>query len=115
MSIDTIKTQGNTLTFSTVPAGEGLKRALAMSRVDIIDIAHLPRELRPGGPGSTPISQTSGLRALEQDVIAQTLKRCQGNRRRTAAELGIDPSTLYRKLKALNIAVPEKDGRSRRQ
>src|SRR5665647_2997593 len=38
MSIDTIKTQGNTLTFSTIPAGEGLKRALAMSRVDVIDM-----------------------------------------------------------------------------
>lgn len=92
-----------------------IEQAFVLCQGDIIDIAHLSPELRPVGPGSTPISQTSSLRALEQDVIAQTLKRCQGNRRRTAAELGIDPSTLYRKLKALDIAAPPKDGRSRRQ
>jgi [NiFe] hydrogenase diaphorase moiety large subunit len=51
MSIDTIKTQGNQLTFSTIPAGEGLKKALAMSRVDIIDMVRDSKLKGRGGAG----------------------------------------------------------------
>jgi len=39
--------------------------------------------------------------------------RCNGNRRLAAQTLGIDPATLYRKLKSFDLPVPEKDGRSR--
>ena len=52
MSIDTtIKTQGNELTFSTIPAGEGLSKALAMSRVDIIDMIRDSKLKGRGGAG----------------------------------------------------------------
>jgi [NiFe] hydrogenase diaphorase moiety large subunit len=51
MSIDTIKTQGNKLTFSTIPAGEGLKKALALSRVDIIDMVRDSKLKGRGGAG----------------------------------------------------------------
>ncbi len=51
MSIDTIKTQGNKLTFSTIPAGEGLKKALAMPRVDIIDMVRDAKLKGRGGAG----------------------------------------------------------------
>lgn len=51
MSIDAIKTQGNTLTFSTIPANEGLKKALAMPRVDIIDMIRDSRLKGRGGAG----------------------------------------------------------------
>ncbi|RPJ83022.1 MAG: hypothetical protein EHM18_14990, partial [Acidobacteria bacterium] len=37
---------------------------------------------------------------------------CRGNRKAAARSLGIDPSTLYRKLKALGIRIPEVDGRN---
>ena len=37
------------------------------------------------------------------------------NRRRAVKDLGIDASTLYRKIKSLRIDVPEIDGRTRRK
>lgn len=52
MIIDTtIKTQGNALTFSTVTAGEGLSKALAMPRVDIIDMIRDSKLKGRGGAG----------------------------------------------------------------
>lgn len=37
---------------------------------------------------------------MERRLIEAALERSQGNRTRPARELGIDPSTLYRKLRA---------------
>ncbi len=51
MSTDAIKTQGNTLTFSAIPAGEGLRKALAMPRVDIIDMVRDSKLKGRGGAG----------------------------------------------------------------
>jgi len=53
------------------------------------------------------------LQAMEKLLIADILRRCKGNRKQTARTLGIDPSTLYRKIKAFRIAVPGTDGRRR--
>jgi transcriptional regulator of acetoin/glycerol metabolism len=41
------------------------------------------------------------------------LRRNKGNRSAAAGELGINPSTLYRKIKRLNLEVPRRDGRNR--
>jgi DNA-binding NtrC family response regulator len=43
------------------------------------------------------------------------LRRHRGNRRKAAADLGIDGSTLYRKIRRLRIDVPDTDGRTRRE
>jgi DNA-binding NtrC family response regulator len=50
---------------------------------------------------------------MERLLIAEALRRHNGNRRRAARELGIDPSTLFRKLRSLKIELPPTDGRSR--
>jgi DNA-binding NtrC family response regulator len=60
------------------------------------------------GPGMT-------LRGLESLHIADALSRHNGNRKVAAADLGIHPSTLFRKIKDLGIETPEKDGRSRKE
>ncbi|MGB0723137.1 MAG: response regulator [Gammaproteobacteria bacterium] len=53
------------------------------------------------GPGSRAIdADQPTLAELERRYVLKTLKRCDGNRERTAAALGIDKSTLWRKLKA---------------
>jgi len=50
---------------------------------------------------------------MERLLIAEALHRHKGNRKQTARDLGIDTSTLYRKLKSLGIETPSSDGRSR--
>ena len=71
-----------------------IEQAFVFCRGGIIELCHLPPELRPasgrGGKGSQPMN----LAALEKMFITEALQRHGGNRRRTARELGIDVSTL---------------------
>jgi transcriptional regulator of acetoin/glycerol metabolism len=50
---------------------------------------------------------------MEELMIYDALQRHRGNRRRASKELGIDTSTLYRKIRDLKIDTPTTDGRSR--
>jgi len=91
-----------------------IEQAFVLCRGGMIQLHHLPPELRPataGGGESGPMS----LHAMERHLIHEALRRHRGNRKRAARDLGIDTSTLYRKVKALGIEVPETDGRSRRR
>ena len=54
------------------------------------------------------------LEAIERLFIAETLQRRNGNRKLAARDLGINVSTLYRKIRTLGIETPEADGRGRR-
>jgi len=65
-----------------------------------IELRHLPPELRPAGPSEGDLGGSMSLRSMEQHLIAAALRRHNGNRTRAARELGINVSTLYRKLKA---------------
>jgi PAS domain S-box-containing protein len=91
-----------------------IEQAFVLCRGGIIELSHLPPELRPtsgrGDIGGRPMS----LEAIEKLFITEALRRHAGNRRRTARELGIDVSTLFRKIKLFAIDLPEKDGRSPR-
>ena len=53
------------------------------------------------------------LKSLEALHITDALRRNHGNRKAAAEELGIHPSTLFRKIKELGVDTPGKDGRSR--
>ena len=77
----------------------------------LIEISHLPPSLR--GPGYVEIPkrwQGFTLAALEKLHIADALRRHTGNRKAAARELGINPSTLYRKMKSLDIHLSEDNG-----
>jgi PAS domain S-box-containing protein len=92
-----------------------VEQSFVLCRGGIIESSHLPPELRQGGtmPGREDISSMS-LRQMERLLIAESLHRRGGNRKRAAEDLGIDLSTLYRKIKALRIDTPDTDGRGRR-
>ena len=91
-----------------------LEHAFVLCRGDIIELQHLPKELVPDSatkklrvpPGST-------LQEIERIYITDALRRNHGNRNAAARELGIHPSTLFRKIRTLDIDVPDQDGRSR--
>jgi DNA-binding NtrC family response regulator len=50
---------------------------------------------------------------LEAQAIRSALEQAGYNRLRAARELGIHKTTLFRKIKKLGIALPDRDGRSR--
>lgn len=92
-----------------------IEQAFVLCRAGMIELRHLPPGLRPSSPNSIRGSEPLSLETIERIFITESLQRNNGNRKLTAEELGIDVSTLFRKIKSLDIALPEKDGRSQRQ
>ncbi len=89
-----------------------IEQAFVLCRGSIIEMSHLPAELRPAGSSANILGPIS-LEDMEKHLITETLHRYSGNRKRAAQDLGIHVSTLFRKIRVLQIDVPEKDGRSR--
>ena len=84
-----------------------VERALVLGDGVTMELDDLPPELlhaAPVGP-ATPPTVTAGtiktLAELEREAIAAALEATGGNKARAAALLGIDRTTLYRKLKEL--------------
>jgi PAS domain S-box-containing protein len=90
-----------------------VEQAFVLCGGGLIELHHLPPELRTGEADALPVAGPMDLKDMEKLLISDTLRRFNGSRKRTAHALGIDVSTLYRKIKAFRIAVPEADGRRR--
>ena len=91
-----------------------IEHAFVLCRGGLIGVEHLPPELR-GREETGPLGGGSerSLAAMEKVMIADALRCHGGNRKAAARQLGIDPSTLFRKVKALGLDLPARDGRSR--
>ena len=90
-----------------------IEQAFVLCRGGMIELHHLPPELRPTELGLRKAASPVDLQGMETLLITDTLRQCAGNRKQTASKLGIDVSTLYRKIKGFRIDVPETDGRRR--
>ncbi len=95
-----------------------IEHAFVLCRGGLIEPQHLPPALH-GAAGQLPrrLKTALTLAELEAIHISDALRRHRGNRAAAARELGINPSTLFRKLKTLGIcdAGPAKgDRRGRR-
>jgi PAS domain S-box-containing protein len=82
-----------------------IEQSFVMCRSGWIELHHLPPELRPASARTDGAGGSMRLRSMERQLIEAALERHKGNRTRTARELGIDPSTLYRKLKYLEVGT----------
>jgi PAS domain S-box-containing protein len=91
-----------------------IEQAFVLCRGGLIELYQLPPELRSFGTTGAGHLQPTSLAAMEKQLITETLHRYHGHRGKAARELAIDASTLYRKIRALGLEVPESDGRSRR-
>ncbi len=89
-----------------------IEQAFVLCRGGLIEFHHLPPELRPFGRTGSSQFRPASLTAMEKHMIAEALRLYRGNRGKTAGALGIDVSTLYRKIKKFSIDVPETDGRA---
>ena len=92
-----------------------IEQAFVLCRGGIIELHHLPPELRAGLHTSAEGLSPMSLRTMEKLLITEILQRRSGNRKLAARDLGVDVSTLYRKIKAFDIDVPDSDGRSRQR
>ncbi|MGV7928599.1 MAG: sigma-54 interaction domain-containing protein [Spirochaetota bacterium] len=77
-----------------------IEHAFALCKESYIQRHHLPARFREG---DRLIPAYSTLDELERHYIELALERNQLNRTRAARELGINPSTLWRKMKKYNI------------
>ena len=82
-----------------------IQRSLVLASGDTITLSDLPADMRPalGGANSAPWPADSTLEEVETFWIRQVLERCGGNRTQAARQFGIDPSTLWRKLKEQEV------------
>ncbi len=93
-----------------------IERAFVLCGAGRIDTAHLPAELTGSGrsePASAAENLAARRRLAEAQAIRAALAACGNNRQQAARALGLHKSTLFRKIRALGIALPEQDGRSR--
>jgi PAS domain S-box-containing protein len=84
-----------------------IEHAVVLCRGALVQVRDLPPQFRSSErTGADRALPPSGLRDLTLHAILDTLRRHGGNRMAAARELGIDPSTLYRRLKAAGVPLP---------
>ena len=90
-----------------------VEHAFVLCSGALIEAQHLPPSLRADARPKSQLAKSGlDLKSLEAIHIADAIRRHGGNRKAAAKELGINPSTLFRKIKTLRIELPPGDGRS---
>jgi PAS domain S-box-containing protein len=93
-----------------------LEHAFVLCEGDRLELRHLPpRFLSRRGPGTPSVAIREATRATEAGLITEALERHGFDRLASARALGIHKSTLFRKIRALGLPLPERDGRSRKR
>jgi len=87
-----------------------IEHAFVLCKGDTIQVEHIPLRIADSARdnikkarGSSHVSGTS-----EENILREALERNRGNRSKTARELGMHRSTLWRKVKQYGIEIPEK-------
>jgi len=95
-----------------------IERAVLLGKGDTVGLEDLPSALTAGGP--VPVapggdrSLKESLEAPERQIILDVLEMNNWNRNATAETLGINRTTLYKKMKRLGLEESRYAGRSRR-
>jgi PAS domain S-box-containing protein len=96
-----------------------IEYATVVCKNSLIRIQNLPENLlrAPDSKNNAVTKETSekvfSIETMEKIIILETLRKNNWNRKATASQMGIHSSTLWRKIKRLNLKIPEQDGRSR--
>ncbi len=98
-----------------------IEYATLLCKNSIIEVEHLPDHFHESedakeiiNPKVKPGKNTSWA-GMERSFIYEALRQNNWNRVATAAQLGIHTTTLWRKIKNLNINIPGQDGRIKRE
>jgi transcriptional regulator with PAS, ATPase and Fis domain len=87
-----------------------VEHAFILCHDPLIQLEHLPPEITgAAGPGTSEAGarRTENLRHNEEKIILETLERHGWRRMETARALGINKTTLWRKMKRLGIETAE--------
>jgi len=79
-----------------------IEHAFVLCRGNIIEPGHLPPEMLESVPESV-VTNTGSIEKMEVHAIKDALRKTEGHKSRAAEILGINPSTLWRKMKKYNI------------
>jgi PAS domain S-box-containing protein len=92
-----------------------VEHAFVLCDAERLKLEHLPRRFlaRRGSAAASPAIRDAA-RAAQAGLIMEVLERHRNDRLATAKALGIHKSTLHRKIRALGLVLPKRDGRSRR-
>ncbi|HVN14814.1 MAG TPA: dihydroxyacetone kinase operon transcriptional regulator DhaR [Anaerolineales bacterium] len=83
------------------------RAAIQVGASGVIEITHLPNSIRFVNhlpPGEQTIPNIQSLDEVEREVILQTAQLCRGNVTQMAHALGVSRTTLWRRLKVLQIS-----------
>ena len=81
-----------------------IEHCFVLCQGEVIEKKHLPTSVCPiSSMDRIETSEVRTLKQMEQLLIVEALRRNKGNQTVTAKELGINKSTLFRKLKAYDI------------
>jgi PAS domain S-box-containing protein len=91
-----------------------IEHAFVLCTESIIETTHLPDEfLAQTKAPSFQGNFDALMKSVAKQTILESLKRNNNNRLATARDLGMHKTTLFRKMKSLNIPLPKLDGRSK--
>lgn len=88
-----------------------IEHCFVLCNSDIIQVECLPKRLREQRFNKSTLQNTSlkkGFREAERELIISVLEKNKNNKTKTAKELNINPSTLWRKMKKLKINLKDK-------
>jgi DNA-binding NtrC family response regulator len=83
-----------------------IERAVLLGKESVIGVDDLPSSLTAGNISVEPVAGRSLKQALEspeRQIIRETLEANNWNRNETAEALGINRTTLYKKMKRLGL------------
>ncbi len=89
-----------------------IERAVLLGKGPVIGLEDLPPNLTLPAPAVTPTSGACGLKQAmatpERQIILEVLEAHHWNRQATAEALGINRTTLYKKMKRLGLEEPRR-------
>ncbi|HET55515.1 MAG TPA: PAS domain-containing protein [Ignavibacteria bacterium] len=83
-----------------------IEHCFVLCSSDVIQIEHLPKRLRERDfhlATNNASNSLSHIKDAERNIIINILQKHNGNRSKTAEELNIHPTTLWRKMKKFNL------------
>ena len=81
-----------------------IERAFILCKGGLIEKKHLPESLFAN---PTIQDNATSLREAASACLMSALKQNNWNRLKTAKQLGMHKSTLYRKIKSLELSIPK--------